>query len=183
MIGVLALQGDVREHIALLESLGAEAFPAKTLDDLAKAKALVIPGGESTTISKLAVNFGLMDSLREFVSNKPVLGTCAGLILLSESAVGALGDQQLIGGLDAKVERNAYGGQTHSFEALVDFHSGKERVAFIRAPKFLDTGSCEVIATLEGEPVAIKQGKVMGASFHPEITGTTTLHKLFIESL
>jgi 5'-phosphate synthase pdxT subunit len=183
LIGVLALQGDVREHIALLESLGAEAFGVKTLADLERATALVIPGGESTTISKLAVNFGLIDAIREFVASKPVLGTCAGLILLSKGAIGALSDQQLFGGLDATVERNAYGGQTHSFEAEVDFDSGAERVAFIRAPRIVDVGSCEVVATFKGEPVAVRSGKVIGASFHPEITGATTLHKLFLESI
>ncbi|MEK9907560.1 MAG: pyridoxal 5'-phosphate synthase glutaminase subunit PdxT [Aquiluna sp.] len=183
MIGVLALQGDVREHISLLESLGANAFGVKTLEHLEAASGLVIPGGESTTISKLAVNFGLIDAIRNFVATKPVLGTCAGLILLSKGAKGALSDQQLVGGMDVPVERHAYGGQTHSFEAEVEFATGSERVAFIRAPKVVDIGSAEVVATLEGEPVAVRSGRVMGASFHPEITGATTLHKLFLESI
>lgn len=183
MIGVLALQGDVREHIALLESLGASAFSVKTRSDLARSTALVFPGGESTTISKLAVNFGLIEYIREFIAEKPVLGTCAGLILLSQGAIGALSDQQLFGGLDVTVERNAYGGQTHSFEAEVEFATGSERVAFIRAPRIVDVGDCEVIATLEGQPVAVRSGNTIGASFHPEITGATSLHKLFLESI
>ena len=180
-VGVLALQGDVREHIAALASLGADAFPVKTLEDLGKADGLVIPGGESTTISKLLVNFGLMSGVREFASNKPVLGTCAGLILLSDKAKGALSDQELIGGLPVTVERNAYGGQTHSFEAVVDIAGEAERVAFIRAPRILDAGDAEVIAQLNGEPVAVRAGNLVGATFHPELTGGTRLHKVFLD--
>ncbi|MGA1628159.1 MAG: pyridoxal 5'-phosphate synthase glutaminase subunit PdxT, partial [Aquiluna sp.] len=152
-IGVLALQGDVREHIQLLTELGSSASEVRTADQLASCDALVIPGGESTTISKLLVNFGLMDPVKDFVSSKPVLGTCAGLILLSEEVVGRLPDQQLIGGLPITVERNAYGGQTHSFEAEVDFTEVSETAAFIRAPRIVDVKGCEVIARLGGEPV------------------------------
>ncbi|MEK9578818.1 MAG: pyridoxal 5'-phosphate synthase glutaminase subunit PdxT [Aquiluna sp.] len=180
-VGVLALQGDVREHIATLESLGATAFPVKTLAELEMADGLVIPGGESTTISKLLVNFGLMDAVRKFAENQPVLGTCAGLILLSNRVAGALADQQLIGGLPVAVERNAYGGQTHSFETEVVIAGESERVAFIRAPRILDSGDAEVIAELNGEPVAVKAGNLMGASFHPEITGGKRLHRVFLE--
>lgn len=179
-VGVLALQGDSREHIALLESLGVEPLAVKTLDALAQCDALVIPGGESTTISKLAVLFGLMPALREFAKSKPVLGTCAGLILLSDQANGRLEDQELIGGLPILVERNAYGGQTHSFEADVVVDGRQERVAFIRAPRILDPGTAEVIATLDGEPVAVRYKNLVGASFHPELTGSTALHNYFL---
>lgn len=183
LVGVLALQGDWREHKLTLESLGAEVLPVKTKEDLERVSGLVIPGGESTTMSNLAKSFGLFPHLREFARSKPVLGTCAGLIMLSNEVEGAAPGQEFVGGLDLKVSRNAYGGQTHSFEAEVSFGAEKERVAFIRAPRILAVGSAEVIAKLGDEPVAVRQGKLLGATFHPEITGGTLLHKLFLESI
>lgn len=180
-IGVLALQGDVREHIRTLEDLDANPVAVKTLEQLEGVDGLVIPGGESTTISKLLVNFGLMEAVRDFAKKKPVLGTCAGLILLSDEVQGALSDQQLIGGLPIVVERNAYGGQTHSFETEVDISGIQERVAFIRAPKILDAGPTEVISQLNGQPIAVKAGNLVGASFHPEITGGKRLHQIFLD--
>lgn len=182
-VGVLALQGDVREHVELLKTLGADAIAVKTEEQLRSIDGLVIPGGESTTISKLLVIFGMLEPVRKFAQSKPVLGTCAGLILLSDSVQGRLPDQELIGGLPIEVSRNAYGGQTHSFEGLIEIDGKTERVAFIRAPKILDASKVEVIATFEGEPVAVKHGKIMGASFHPELTGSEVLHRLFLEQL
>lgn len=182
-VGVLALQGDVREHVELLRTLGADAIAVKTEEQLQSVDGLVIPGGESTTISKLLVIFGMLEPVRKFAQSKPVLGTCAGLILLSDSVQGRLPDQELIGGLPIEVSRNAYGGQTHSFEGLVEIDGKTERVAFIRAPKILDASKAEVIATFEGEPVAVRHGKIMGASFHPELTGSEVLHSLFLEQL
>lgn len=182
-VGVLALQGDVREHVELLGTLGADAIAVKTEEQLQSVDGLVIPGGESTTISKLLVIFGMLEPVRKFAQSKPVLGTCAGLILLSDSVQGRLPDQELIGGLPIEVSRNAYGGQTHSFEGLVEIDGKTERVAFIRAPKILDASKVEVIATFEGEPVAVRHGKIMGASFHPELTGSEVLHRLFLEQL
>ena len=182
-VGVLALQGDVREHIELLKTLGTDAIAVKTEAQLQSVDGLVIPGGESTTISKLLVIFGMLEPVRKFAQSKPVLGTCAGLILLSDSVQGRLPDQELIGGLPIEVSRNAYGGQTHSFEGLVEIDGKTERVAFIRAPKILDASKVEVIATFEGEPVAVSHGKIMGASFHPELTGSEVLHRLFLEQL
>jgi 5'-phosphate synthase pdxT subunit len=182
-VGVLALQGDVREHVELLKTLGADAVAVKTKEQLQSVDGLVIPGGESTTISKLLVIFGMLEPVRKFAQSKPVLGTCAGLILLSDSVQGRLPDQELIGGLPIEVSRNAYGGQTHSFEGLVEIDGKTERVAFIRAPKILDASKVEVIATFEGEPVAVRHGKIMGASFHPELTGSEVLHRLFLEQL
>jgi 5'-phosphate synthase pdxT subunit len=182
-VGVLALQGDVREHVELLKTLGADAIAVKTEEQLQSVDGLVIPGGESTTISKLLVIFGMLEPVRKFAQSKPVLGTCAGLILLSDSVQGRLPDQELIGGLPIEVSRNAYGGQTHSFEGLVEIDGKTERVAFIRAPKILDASRVEVIATFEGEPVAVRHGKIMGASFHPELTGSEVLHRLFLEQL
>lgn len=182
-VGVLALQGDVREHINLLQALGEEAIAVKTEEQLSKVDGLVIPGGESTTISKLLVIFEMLEPVRQFARSKPVLGTCAGLILLSDSVQGRLPDQELIGGLPIEVSRNAYGGQTHSFEGEVQMAGKSERVAFIRAPKILESSKVEIIATFDGEPVAVRHGKIIGASFHPELTGSEVLHRLFLEQL
>lgn len=182
-VGVLALQGDVREHINLLQALGEEAISVKTEEQLSKVDGLVIPGGESTTISKLLVIFEMLEPVRQFARSKPVLGTCAGLILLSDSVQGRLPDQELIGGLPIEVSRNAYGGQTHSFEGEVQMAGKSERVAFIRAPKILESSKVEIIATFDGEPVAVRHGKIIGASFHPELTGSEVLHRLFLEQL
>ena len=181
-IGVLALQGDVREHITLIEALGKSAIGVKTKEDLAKVKGLIIPGGESTTISKLLVSFDLLVPVREFARTRPTLGTCAGLILLSDQVEGALPDQQLVGGLPIRVSRNAYGSQTQSFEAEVSFDGRAENVAFIRAPKILDAGDCQVLAIFEKEPVALRRGNLLGASFHPELTGSKVLHSMLLEA-
>jgi 5'-phosphate synthase pdxT subunit len=181
-VGVLALQGDVREHIQLVEALGRQADAVKTKEALLLSDALIIPGGESTTMSKLLIAFELLDAVRAFVREKPTLGTCAGLILLSEEVEGALPDQQLIGGLPIKVSRNAYGGQTHSFEADVKVMNQTERVAFIRAPKILDSGSTEVIATYGSEVIGVRYRKALGATFHPEITGAKALHSLLLST-
>ena len=181
--GVLALQGDVREHINLLASLGATAIEVRTQKQLAGCEALVIPGGESTTISKLIVNFDMLNPLKDFVAQRPTLGTCAGLILMSQEVQGKLPDQELVGGLPVSVQRNAYGGQTHSFEGKVDFSVGSETVAFIRAPKITDIGECEVIARYGDEPVAVRSGNLFGASFHPELTGAEELHRQFLSAV
>jgi 5'-phosphate synthase pdxT subunit len=183
LVGVLALQGDFREHILTLESLGARAVAVKYASQLSEIDALVIPGGESTAISKLAEKFGLIEPLKQFARSKPVLGTCAGMILLSDEVEGALAGQQLIGGLPIRSSRNAYGGQTHSFEADVDFNGQKERVAFIRAPKILECSGAQVLATHAGEAVAVRSGNLFGASFHPEVTGGKVLHRLFLEAV
>lgn len=182
-VGVLALQGDVREHQQILQSLGAEAVTVKRAKDLASLDGLIIPGGESTAISKLIGIFGLFEPLREFVRTKPVLGTCAGLILLSNQVEGKLADQELIGGLDIVASRNAYGSQTDSFEAEVDYQDASEHVAFIRAPRIVDSKNSEVVARYNQEPVAVKQGNIMAACYHPEITGSNYLHSLFITQI
>lgn len=183
LVGVLALQGDWREHKLLLEALGAEVLPVRRESELAQVDALVIPGGESTAMSNLAKSFGLFPAIREFVKHKPTLGTCAGLIMLSDKVEGAVEGQEFVGGLDIVSSRNAYGGQNFSFEADVDIAGVRERVAFIRAPRILAVGKAEVIATLDSEPVAVRQGNLFGASFHPEITGGRKLHSLFLESI
>ena len=181
LIGVLGLQGDYREHQKLLTELGVESLKVRRPSELNGIDALIIPGGESTAMSNLAKSFGLFPALRDFAKSKPVLGTCAGLIMLSDEVEGAIAGQEFIGGLPIKVSRNAYGGQTHSFESDVDFGTKKEKVAFIRAPKILEYSRVEVIATLNGEPVAVRSGSLFGASFHPEITGAKFLHNLFVE--
>lgn len=183
LVGVLALQGDWREHKLLLESLGADVFPVRRAEELERVEALVIPGGESTAMSNLAKSFNLFPALREFVKHKPTLGTCAGLIMLSDKVEGAVEGQEFVGGLDIKSSRNAYGGQSYSFEADVEIAGESERVAFIRAPRILAVGKAEVIASLNGEPVAVRQGNLFGATFHPEITGGKKLHSLFLESI
>jgi len=183
LVGVLALQGDWREHKLLLESLGVEVLPVRRAEELDLIDALVIPGGESTAMSNLAKSFGLFPALREFVKRKPTLGTCAGLIMLSDKVLGAVEGQEFVGGLDIESSRNAYGGQSYSFEADVDISGESERVAFIRAPRILAVGKAEVIATLNGEPVAVRQGNLFGATFHPELTGGVKLHSLFLKSI
>lgn len=182
-IGVLALQGDVREHSELLESLDVQAVEVRRAEDLQEIDGLIIPGGESTAISKLINLFGLMDPLRQFIKIKPVLGTCAGLILLSNSVQGRLSDQELIGGLDIEASRNAYGSQTNSFEAEVQYDDTSEHVAFIRAPKILDAKDTKVLATFNSEVVAVQKGNILAACYHPEITGSTHLHSLLIQEI
>lgn len=183
-VGVLALQGDFREHEALIRELGHEPVKVRTEQDLDGISGLIIPGGESTAISNLAKSFGMLEPIRRLIANGfPVLGTCAGLIMLADEVEGAIDGQEFFGGLPIKVSRNAYGGQTHSFEGDVDIAGTKETVAFIRAPKILDSKTTAVVATLDGEPVAVRAGNIWGASFHPEITGAKTLHSLFLESI
>ena len=182
-IGVLALQGDFREHKSLVESLGLDAVKVRRVEELGGVDGLIIPGGESTAISNLAQSFGLVEPIRAFAKKKPVLGTCAGLIMLSDSVLGATRGQEFFGGLPIETSRNAYGGQLSSFEAQVSFVDGsKENVAFIRAPKILSSRA-ETLATLNGEIVAVRQGNLFGASFHPEITGAKVLHRLFLSAV
>ena len=183
LIGVLALQGDVREHENLLHDLGVESRLVRRPVDLEGLDGLVLPGGESTAISKLINLFDLMQPLRDFVAHKPVLGTCAGLILLSDEVEGRLNDQELIGGLKVRASRNAYGSQTESFEAEVDYGGASEHVAFIRAPRILDARETKVLSRFNGEPVAVQQGNIFAAAYHPEITGSRYLHGLFISEI
>jgi 5'-phosphate synthase pdxT subunit len=182
-VGVLALQGDVREHLHILRDLGTEATEVKTPEQLASVDALVIPGGESTTIGKMAVRFGLLEPLRGAIGDGlPVYGTCAGMILLA----GAIteGDQPLLGVLDVVVRRNAFGRQNESFETDLDidglntpFHA-----VFIRAPWIEKVGSeVEVLAGIGEHPVMVRQGTIMATSFHPELTGDGRVHRMFLE--
>jgi 5'-phosphate synthase pdxT subunit len=182
--GVLALQGDFREHAAALAAAGAEPMLVRTPADLAGLAALVLPGGESTTMGALAERFGMMAPLREAISGGlPTLGTCAGMILLAAGTTGPRPQPQL-GVLDVVVERNAFGRQVDSFEADLEVAgmAGPVRAVFIRAPWVRRTGpGVEVLAAVDGHPVMVRQGNVVGTSFHPELTGDARIHTLLLE--
>ncbi|MFI5982906.1 pyridoxal 5'-phosphate synthase glutaminase subunit PdxT [Streptomyces sp. NPDC051555] len=186
IIGVLALQGDVREHLIALASADAVARPVRRPEELAEVDALVIPGGESTTMSKLAVLFGMLEPLRERVrSGMPVYGTCAGMIMLADKLLGGRDDQETLGGIDMIVRRNAFGRQNESFEASIDFAGiagGPVEGVFIRAPWVESVGAAvEVLATYDGHTVAVRQGNVLATSFHPELTGDHRVHAYFVD--
>jgi 5'-phosphate synthase pdxT subunit len=174
--GVLALQGDFREHAQMLAECGATAVLVRTPEDLAGVSCLAIPGGESTTIGKLARNHRLVDPIRERAADgMPILGTCAGMIVLAKRVEGG---EPLLSLLDVTVERNAYGRQVDSFEADVDVRGlGPVRAVFIRAPRVGDMGEdVEVLAEHAGTPVVVQQGKIVAAAFHPEMAGDPRLH-------
>ncbi len=184
-VGVLALQGDVREHEMILFSLGAEPYRVKRPEHLGDIDALVIPGGESTTIGKMAVRFGLLDPLRSAIeAGLPTYGTCAGMILLAASL--NEGDQPLIGSLDVVVRRNAFGRQNESFEASIDVEGLDDPfdAVFIRAP-WIDKvgGQVEVLARVDDHPVMVRQDAILASSFHPELTGDGRIHEMFLEMI
>ncbi|CAM5373104.1 pyridoxal 5'-phosphate synthase subunit PdxT [Streptomyces avidinii] len=186
VIGVLALQGDVREHLIALASADAVARPVRRPEELAEVDALVIPGGESTTMSKLAVLFGMLEPLRARVrAGMPVYGTCAGMIMLADKLLDGRDDQETLGGIDMIVRRNAFGRQNESFEAQVDFAGiagGPVEGVFIRAPWVESVGAAaEVLATYDGHTVAVRQGNVLATSFHPELTGDDRVHAYFVD--
>lgn len=185
-IGVLALQGDVREHLKALADAGAQGRPVRRAEELDAIDGLVIPGGESTTMSKLAVVFGMLEPLRAFVrAGKPVYGTCAGMIMVADKLLDAREDQETFGGIDMIVRRNAFGRQNESFEAAVDvagIAGGPVEGVFIRAPWVESVGgAAEVLATYDGHTVAVRQGNVLATSFHPELTGDHRVHALFVD--
>jgi pyridoxal 5'-phosphate synthase pdxT subunit len=174
-IGVLAVQGNFREHAQMLRKLGAEVVEVRTPDQLEGLDGLVMPGGESTAIGRLMRLYGLEAAIRSF--ERPIFGTCAGLIML---------DNDHLGVVDVDVRRNAYGRQVASFEADLDLAGdGKPlRGVFIRAPRIEAAGpDVEVVATLDGEPVLIRQGRFLLATFHPELTDDTRVHELFLEAV
>ena len=177
-IGVLALQGDFEAHSKILGELGAEAVPVRTRADLEELDGLVIPGGESTTMTLGIEREGLAQPLRDLVeSGRPVLGTCAGLIML---------DRDHLGLLDVSARRNAFGRQLQSFESDIQLEGlgeGPLRAVFIRAPWVEETGEgVEVLAEVEGHPVAVREGNVLAVAFHPELTGETRLHAWLLGS-
>ncbi|MDQ1649842.1 MAG: pyridoxal 5-phosphate synthase pdxT subunit [Frankiaceae bacterium] len=192
-VGVLALQGDVREHIAALSASGADAVPVRRPEQLDEIDGIVLPGGESTTIGLLLRVFDLLDPLRDAVAGGlPTYGSCAGMILLAREVTNGQPGQPLIGGLDASVERNAFGRQVNSFEADLDFagdapsaQPGPLHAVFIRAPAVEKAGSAvEVLAAVDHagqqRPVAVRNGHVLATSFHPELTSDRRVHDLFV---
>ncbi|MFE7172836.1 pyridoxal 5'-phosphate synthase glutaminase subunit PdxT [Streptomyces sp. NPDC057616] len=186
VIGVLALQGDVREHLTALATADAVARPVRRPEELAEVDGLVIPGGESTTISKLAVLFGVMEPLRARVrAGMPVYGTCAGMIMLADKILDPRSGQETIGGIDMIVRRNAFGRQNESFEAAVDVRGVEGdpvEGVFIRAPWVESVGAeAEVLAEHAGHIVAVRQGNALATSFHPELTGDHRVHSLFVD--
>jgi pyridoxal 5'-phosphate synthase pdxT subunit len=186
-VGVLALQGDVREHLAALTAAGVRAVTVRRPAELAAVDGLVIPGGESTTMSKLAVAFGLLAPLRDRVrSGMPAYGSCAGMIMLADKILDGRDDQETVGGIDMTVRRNAFGRQNESFEAavaLTGVEGGPVDGVFIRAPWVESVGAgVEVLATLPAGPVvAVRQGNLLATSFHPELTGDHRVHRLFAD--
>ena len=187
LVGVLALQGDVVDHQRALEAVGARTRPVRRPEELAGLDGIVIPGGESTVIDRLSRRFGvrepLVDALR---AGLPAYGSCAGMIMLAGALVDGLGDQRTFGGLDVTVRRNAFGRQVDSFETDLDLVGISEPVhaVFIRAPWVERVGpDVEVLATASDHPVAVRQGPLLATSFHPEATGDTRVHGLFVAAL
>ena len=184
-IGVLALQGDVREHLRSLTALGADAVAVRRPAELDAVDGLVLPGGESTTIVKLARTFDLLEPLRARVKEgMPAFGTCAGMILLADRIVDGAVGQETIGGLDITVRRNAFGRQVDSFEEDLPLTGLDESVhaVFIRAPWVEEVGpDVEVLATAADHPVAVRQGRLLATSFHPEVEADPRIHRLFLD--
>ncbi|TQS41595.1 pyridoxal 5'-phosphate synthase glutaminase subunit PdxT [Cryptosporangium phraense] len=187
VIGVLALQGDVREHLRALDEVGASAVPVRRPEELEAVDGLVVPGGESTTMSNLAKVFGLLEPVRARIrSGLPVYGSCAGMIMLAGTVLDGRADQESFGGIDMVVRRNAFGRQVDSFETDLDFQGGSVHAVFIRAPWVEKVGpDVEVLARVtggaaDGRVVAVRQGNLLATSFHPELTGDLRVHDLFV---
>lgn len=185
LVGVLALQGDVREHVAALKDSGAEALGVRRPEELGKVDGLVIPGGESTTMSNLLRVFELLDPLTERLrAGLPVYGSCAGMILLASEILDTRADAVSLGAIDMTVRRNAFGRQVDSFEGDLDFTGldGAMHAVFIRAPWVERVGDdVEVLASAQGHPVAVRQGNALATAFHPEVTGDRRVHQLFVD--
>lgn len=183
-IGVFALQGDVREHLRALTELGATAISVRRPSELAACDGLVLPGGESTTMYKLARAFDLFEPLRARIKDGlPAFGTCAGMIMLADRVLSGTADQETLGGLDITVRRNAFGRQVDSFEEDLKFEGLEDPVhaVFIRAPWVEKAGpDVEVLAEAAGHPVAVRQGPLLATSFHPEVGSDLRLHRLFL---
>ena len=192
-IGVLALQGDFREHINSLSDCGVNAVAVKTKEEIQSIDGLIIPGGESTTIAKLARSFDLFDLIKQRISNgMPTYGSCAGMILLADRIEDAIVGQESFGGIDMTVRRNAFGRQVDSFETDLNFQGITQpsvKAVFIRAPWVEQLGdNVQILAEVVGadgskHPVAVRQGNLLATSFHPELTGDNRIHRYFIEEI
>lgn len=187
-VGVLALQGDVREHIESLLTCDVEAIAVRRASEIESMDALVLPGGESTTIAQLADVFGIFELIKNKISNgMPVYGSCAGMILLADQILDAKEGQKSFGGLDITVRRNAFGRQVDSFESDIAFNDGSDqliRAVFIRAPWVEKVSeSVQVLASINSHPVAVRSKTALATSFHPEITGDNRIHRYFIEQV
>jgi len=181
-VGVLALQGNFREHLAMLDRLGVEGVEVRLPEQLDGLAGLIVPGGESTAIGRLARLYGLDEAIDQFPA--PIFGTCAGMILLARDAVDGTPDQPLLGLLDVTVRRNGYGRQVFSFEADLALEGTQRlfRGVFIRAPRIESAGTnVSVLAELDGVPVLVREGRVLAAAFHPELTDDTRVHELFLQ--
>ena len=187
-VGVLALQGDVREHVSALIACGVYPTTIRRFQELTEVDALVIPGGESTTIAHLAKNFDLFDPIKlRIAQGMPVYGSCAGMILLADNILDAKNGQEVFGGLDITVRRNAFGRQVDSFESDIAFADGSDaplRAIFIRAPWVEKVGTgVEVLAKIDSHPVAVRTSTILATAFHPELTGDHRIHRYFIEEV
>jgi len=182
VIGVLALQGDVREHLRALDEAGANAVPVRRLNEIEACDGLVIPGGESTTLWRLATAFELMDPLRKLIAGGlPAFGSCAGMIMLADRLEDGVTGQQTFGGIDMTVRRNAFGRQVDSFERDIDIDGANFHAVFIRAPWVEQAGpAVDVIAEDRGRIVAVRQGVSLATAFHPELTPDRRVHELFV---
>jgi 5'-phosphate synthase pdxT subunit len=184
VVGVLAVQGDVREHLRALAGCGVAARPVRRPDELPEVDALVIPGGESTTMSKLAVELGLLEPVRDRIkTGMPAYGSCAGMIMLATELLDGRPDQQTFGGIEMTVRRNAFGRQVDSFEASIELSGiGVFDTVFIRAPWVERTGDqVQVLGRAAGRIVAVRQGAVLATAFHPELTGDLRIHRYFVD--
>ena len=189
-IGVLALQGDFREHIQAVKMAGHAGLTVRRTEELAEIDALIIPGGESTTIALLAQSFGLLQPIRDRINaGMPVYGSCAGMILLADRILDGSEGQATLGGIDMTVRRNAFGRQVDSFESDLTFNNSPLRAVFIRAPWVEELGKeVEVLAQILGSdgalhPVAVRQGSLFATSFHPELTGDLRVHRYFFDQV
>ena len=187
-VGVLALQGDVREHVSSLIACGVDPSTVRRSSEIDQIDALVLPGGESTTIAQLSEVFGIYDQLKSRIADgMPVYGSCAGMILLADEILDAKVGQKTFGGLNITVRRNAFGRQVDSFESDISFKDGSSdlmRAVFIRAPWVEKVGAdVEVLATVDTHPVAVRSKTLLATSFHPELTGDHRIHRYFIEEV
>lgn len=190
IIGVLALQGDFREHIQAITACGHQAVEVRRVSELDQCQALILPGGESTTIALLATNYGLIEPLRKRIGEgMPTYGSCAGMILLADRILDGVAGQETFGGIDMTVRRNAFGRQVDSFESELEFAGHQLHAVFIRAPWVEELGSdVEVISSVktpagEMHPVAVRQNHLMATSFHPELTHDLAVHRYFFDEV